>query len=132
MFRLLHTETFWSTRRLFKNSGIITGEHLQPLQYTIKPTPHEHDVMVEDDVDYDDYVANLLKQDAKNTTKQYKLVGLDAFLPQKYVIGHCPIVNALSYLGEGACTGQPLANWRVCSNRCLGRDLAPQNRTQDS
>jgi hypothetical protein len=34
----------------------------------------------------DDYVANILKQDAKNTAKQYKLVGMDAFQPKKCVL----------------------------------------------
>lgn len=31
------------------------------------------------DINDDEYVANLLKQDAQKTAKQYKLVGLDAF-----------------------------------------------------
>lgn len=31
------------------------------------------------DVDDDEYVANLLKQDAQEAGKKYKLVGLDAF-----------------------------------------------------
>ncbi|CAO2657637.1 Nn.00g037630.m01.CDS01 [Neocucurbitaria sp. VM-36] len=31
----------------------------------------------------DEYVANLLKQDAKNATKKYELVGIDAFNPKR-------------------------------------------------
>jgi hypothetical protein len=37
------------------------------------------------DIDNDDYVANLLKADAQKTAKQYKMVGMDAFLPSRYV-----------------------------------------------
>lgn len=34
--------------------------------------------------DYDDeYVASLLTQDAKDATKKYELVGIDAFNPKK-------------------------------------------------
>jgi len=39
--------------------------------------------MAKINIDDDDYVANLLKQDAKDTAKKYEMVGLDAFLPQK-------------------------------------------------
>ncbi|KAF2477287.1 uncharacterized protein BDR25DRAFT_277053 [Lindgomyces ingoldianus] len=39
--------------------------------------------MAGDDIDNDDYVANLLKQDAKNTAKKYDMVGLDAFIPKR-------------------------------------------------
>jgi hypothetical protein len=35
-------------------------------------------------IDDDEYVAKLLKQDAKTTAKKYEMVGLDAFLPQRY------------------------------------------------
>ncbi|KAF2867222.1 hypothetical protein BDV95DRAFT_503264 [Massariosphaeria phaeospora] len=35
----------------------------------------------------DDYVANLLKQDAKNAAKKYEMVGVDAFLPQRTASG---------------------------------------------
>ncbi|KAF3040231.1 hypothetical protein E8E12_000160 [Didymella heteroderae] len=35
------------------------------------------------DADDDEYVANLLAQDAKKTTKTYELVGLDAFNPKR-------------------------------------------------
>ncbi|KAF2176197.1 hypothetical protein K469DRAFT_723330 [Zopfia rhizophila CBS 207.26] len=34
------------------------------------------------DIDNDDYVANLLRRDAKNTSKKYEMVGLGAFLPR--------------------------------------------------
>lgn len=37
------------------------------------------------DIDDDEYVAKLLAQDAKNTTKTYDLVGLDAFNPKRCV-----------------------------------------------
>lgn len=40
--------------------------------------------MAAEDLD-DDYVANLLKEDAKTTAKKYDLVGLDAFIPKKCV-----------------------------------------------
>lgn len=43
--------------------------------------------MADDKLNDDDYVANLLKEDAKKTAKQYKMVGLDAFLPQRCVAG---------------------------------------------
>jgi len=33
--------------------------------------------------DDDDYVANLLKQDAKKANKSYELVGIDAFNPRR-------------------------------------------------
>jgi hypothetical protein len=36
-------------------------------------------------MDNDEYVANLLKQDAKNVTKKYELVGIDAFNPRRSV-----------------------------------------------
>lgn len=39
---------------------------------------------MENGIDDDEYVAKLLKQDAKNTAKKYEMVGLDAFLPQRY------------------------------------------------
>jgi hypothetical protein len=35
-------------------------------------------------IDDDEYVTKLLKQDAKTTVKKYEMVGLDAFLPQRY------------------------------------------------
>jgi hypothetical protein len=41
--------------------------------------------MAGDDIDDDEYVANLLKQDAQKTAKEYKLVGLDAFRSARYV-----------------------------------------------
>ncbi|KAF2786035.1 hypothetical protein K505DRAFT_422678 [Melanomma pulvis-pyrius CBS 109.77] len=34
-------------------------------------------------IDDDEYVAQLLKEDAKSTVKKYEMVGLDAFLPQR-------------------------------------------------
>ncbi|PVI06518.1 hypothetical protein DM02DRAFT_552503 [Periconia macrospinosa] len=34
-------------------------------------------------IDDDDYVVNLLKQDAKNAAKNYELVGIDAFNPKR-------------------------------------------------
>ncbi|KAF2658552.1 hypothetical protein K491DRAFT_690067 [Lophiostoma macrostomum CBS 122681] len=36
-----------------------------------------------DNIDDDEYVANLLKQDATDAAKQYKMVGLDAFKPAR-------------------------------------------------
>jgi hypothetical protein len=36
-------------------------------------------------IEDDEYVANLLKQDAKNATKKYDLVGIDAFNPRRCV-----------------------------------------------
>jgi len=36
-------------------------------------------------IDDDEYVANLLKQDAEQAAKQYRLVGLDAFRSARYV-----------------------------------------------
>lgn len=38
------------------------------------------------DIDDDEHVAELLKQDAKQATKQYEYVGLDAFNPRRCVI----------------------------------------------
>lgn len=35
--------------------------------------------------DDDEYLANLLTQDAKNATKKYELVGIDAFNPKRCV-----------------------------------------------
>ena len=37
------------------------------------------------DIDDDEYVARLLAQDAKKTSKTYDLVGLDAFNPKRCV-----------------------------------------------
>lgn len=37
------------------------------------------------DMDDDEYVANILVQDAKNSTKKYELVGIDAFNPRRCV-----------------------------------------------
>ena len=37
------------------------------------------------DINDDDYVANLLKQDAKSAKKKYELVGIDAFNPKRCV-----------------------------------------------
>ncbi|ORY11500.1 hypothetical protein BCR34DRAFT_565128 [Clohesyomyces aquaticus] len=42
-----------------------------------------HDAMPRDDINDDDYVANLLKQDAKNSTTRYSMVGLDALIPKR-------------------------------------------------
>ncbi|KAF1945128.1 hypothetical protein EJ02DRAFT_370399 [Clathrospora elynae] len=39
------------------------------------------------DIDDDEYVAGLLKQDAKNVTKKYELVGIDAFNPRRMKSG---------------------------------------------
>ena len=39
-----------------------------------------------DNIDDDEYVANLLKQDAADAAKQYKMVGLDAFKPARCVL----------------------------------------------
>jgi hypothetical protein len=36
-------------------------------------------------MDDDEYVANLLVQDAKTSTKKYELVGIDAFNPRRCV-----------------------------------------------
>lgn len=36
-------------------------------------------------MDDDEYVANLLVQDAKDSTKKYELVGIDAFNPRRCV-----------------------------------------------
>jgi len=40
--------------------------------------------MAGNDVD-DEHAANLLKQDAKNATKKYDLVGIEAFNPKRCV-----------------------------------------------
>lgn len=37
-----------------------------------------------DNLHDDEFVANLLKQDAKSATKKYELVGIDAFNPRRY------------------------------------------------
>ncbi|KAF2271206.1 hypothetical protein CC78DRAFT_557192 [Lojkania enalia] len=39
--------------------------------------------MAGNNIDDDEYVANLLKQDAKNSAKHYEMVGLSAFMPQR-------------------------------------------------
>lgn len=39
--------------------------------------------MPTEDLD-DSYVANLLKNDAKASSKKYTMVGLEAFLPKRY------------------------------------------------
>lgn len=41
--------------------------------------------MTADSLEDDEYVANLLKEDARRSAKKYEMVGLDAFLPQRYV-----------------------------------------------
>lgn len=41
--------------------------------------------MAGEDIEDDEYVANLLKKDAQKTAKQYEMVGMDAFLPNRYV-----------------------------------------------
>jgi hypothetical protein len=50
-----------------------TPQHLKPFS------------MAEDELT-DDYIASLLKQDAKNSSLRYAQVGLGALLPKKYVI----------------------------------------------
>jgi hypothetical protein len=42
-------------------------------------------MMAAKNLDDDEYVANLLKEDAKKTAKQYSLLGMDAFLPKRCV-----------------------------------------------
>jgi hypothetical protein len=37
------------------------------------------------DIDDDEYIAKLLAQDAKKTSKTYDLVGIDAFNPKRCV-----------------------------------------------
>lgn len=43
-------------------------------------------------IDDDDYVANLLKEEAKESAKRYELVGVDAFKPKRCVISFSPTV----------------------------------------
>ena len=43
--------------------------------------------MAYDPLDDDDYVANLLKEDASKNAKQYEMVGLGAYLPKRCVLG---------------------------------------------
>lgn len=43
------------------------------------------------DLEDDEYVAELLMQDAKNATKKYELVGIDAFNPRRCVSSHVTI-----------------------------------------
>jgi hypothetical protein len=40
-------------------------------------------------IEDDEYVASLLKQDAKNASKKYDLVGIDAFNPKRCVASPC-------------------------------------------
>jgi hypothetical protein len=40
-------------------------------------------------IEDDEYVASVLKQDAKNATKKYDLVGIDAFNPKRCVTNLC-------------------------------------------
>jgi hypothetical protein len=44
-----------------------------------------HILTMEDGLD-DDYVANLLKEDAKKASKNASVVGIRAYMPQRYVI----------------------------------------------
>ena len=44
-------------------------------------------------LDDDEYVANLLKQDAKNATKKYELVGIDAFNSKRCVANRFDLRN---------------------------------------
>ena len=44
-----------------------------------------HTPIMPSDIDDDKYVAKLLAQDAKKSTKTYDLVGLDAFNPKRCV-----------------------------------------------
>lgn len=44
----------------------------------------------------DEYVANLLKQDAKDATKKYELVGIDAFNPKRCVANLFDIRSCLN------------------------------------
>jgi hypothetical protein len=46
--------------------------------------------MASGNLDDDDYVASLLKQDARNAAKKYEMVGLDAFLPSRCVLALVP------------------------------------------
>jgi len=45
--------------------------------------PRRNITMPTEDLD-DDYVANLLKNDAKTSSKKYTMVGLEAFLPKRF------------------------------------------------
>ena len=51
--------------------------------------------MPTEDID-DDYVANLLKNDAKASSKKYTMVGLEAFLPKRYAFSRLFISNPLA------------------------------------
>jgi hypothetical protein len=59
---------------------ISTDAHSSP-----PPTQHAMTGNIEDD----EYVASVLKQDAKNATKKYDLVGIDAFNPRRCVVSLC-------------------------------------------
>lgn len=47
----------------------------------------------------DEYIAKLLVQDAKNATKKYELVGIDAFNPKRCVAS----LNALPLTEKCTC-----------------------------
>jgi hypothetical protein len=49
-------------------------------------------------IDDDESVANLLKQDAKSATKKYELVGIDAFNPKRCVTS--TYVTAIAHFVE--------------------------------
>jgi len=51
--------------------------------------------MPTEDLD-DDYVANLLKNDAKASSKKYTMVGLEAFLPKRFAFSRLFIFNPLA------------------------------------
>jgi hypothetical protein len=39
-----------------------------------------------DHLDDDDYVANLLKEDAKKANESASVIGMRAYMPQRYII----------------------------------------------
>jgi hypothetical protein len=59
--------------------------HAMCISYCSHSNPPNHRTTMPSNLDNDDYVANLLKQEAKNATKKYELVGIDAFNPRRCV-----------------------------------------------
>jgi hypothetical protein len=63
--------------------------------------PSTSTLIMTGNLDDDEYVANLLKQDAKSAKKKYELVGIDAFNPKRCVtnllgISECNCLNEKS------------------------------------
>lgn len=77
---------FWHALSVGLNAAAITILGLGcPTHPQSSVIPLSYTLTMPLDIDDDEYVARLLAQDAKKTSKTYELVGLDAFNPKRCV-----------------------------------------------